>query len=193
MKIYSGEELYNAIIRGEIKEGSTFVDDLNNEYEFKQGHLVIVKPKIFAGLMPKNELLVETTFILKNDDEINIKEIEKLETGYSESGAETDIIKFINEKVLTAVKQLDNRLKQLEELNIEIDEAELNKIFDMARNKISEDYKKKNQSSITYCENCGVKLTEKNKYNDGMCMECKCGIDWENAEENWRKNFEEEK
>ena len=30
-----------------------------------------------------------------------------------------------------------------------------------------------------YCENCGVELTKSNKYMEGMCMECKCGIDYE--------------
>lgn len=27
------------------------------------------------------------------------------------------------------------------------------------------------------CQNCGAELNEENKYMDGMCMECKCGID----------------
>ena len=35
--------------------------------------------------------------------------------------------------------------------------------------------KKKKQ----YCENCGIELTKSNKYMEGMCMECKCGIDYE--------------
>lgn len=30
-----------------------------------------------------------------------------------------------------------------------------------------------------YCDNCGVELTTSNKYMEGMCMECKCGIDYE--------------
>lgn len=30
-----------------------------------------------------------------------------------------------------------------------------------------------------YCNNCGVELTASNKYMEGMCMECKCGIDYE--------------
>lgn len=29
-----------------------------------------------------------------------------------------------------------------------------------------------------FCSNCGVELTKENKYMDCMCMECKCGIDW---------------
>lgn len=29
------------------------------------------------------------------------------------------------------------------------------------------------------CQNCGDKLTKHNKYMDGMCNECKYGIDWE--------------
>lgn len=29
-----------------------------------------------------------------------------------------------------------------------------------------------------FCSNCGVELAKENKYMDGMCMECKCGIDW---------------
>lgn len=28
------------------------------------------------------------------------------------------------------------------------------------------------------CQNCGAELNEENKYMDGMCMECKCGVDW---------------
>lgn len=34
-------------------------------------------------------------------------------------------------------------------------------------------------SSKNICQNCGVVLTERNRYMDGMCMECKCGIDWD--------------
>ena len=30
-----------------------------------------------------------------------------------------------------------------------------------------------------YCNNCGVELTISNKYMEGMCMECKCGIDYQ--------------
>lgn len=30
-----------------------------------------------------------------------------------------------------------------------------------------------------YCNNCGVELTKDNTYMEGMCMECKCGIDYE--------------
>lgn len=30
-----------------------------------------------------------------------------------------------------------------------------------------------------YCNNCGVELTSDNKYMEGICMECKCGIDYE--------------
>lgn len=32
------------------------------------------------------------------------------------------------------------------------------------------------------CQNCGDTLTEDNKYMDGMCMECKCGIDWKDKD-----------
>ena len=37
-----------------------------------------------------------------------------------------------------------------------------------------------------FCQNCGEELNENNKYMDGMCMECKCGIDWDS---NRNSNF----
>lgn len=33
-----------------------------------------------------------------------------------------------------------------------------------------------------YCQNCGVELTKENKYMDGMCNECKMGIDCDYVE-----------
>lgn len=56
-----------------------------------------------------NDLIAEIEII---EDEIDIQEIEKLSTGYSESGADTDIINFINNVIVQAMKQMDKKIKE---------------------------------------------------------------------------------
>lgn len=35
------------------------------------------------------------------------------------------------------------------------------------------------KEELNHWQNCEDKLTDKNKYMSDMCMECKCGIDWD--------------
>lgn len=49
------------------------------------------------------------------EDAIEIEGIEKLVTGYSESGADTDIINYINDKIVPSIKQLNKEIKSIKE------------------------------------------------------------------------------
>ena len=62
---------------------------------------------IFAYEKAKNKLIEEDT--------IDIDSIEELVTGYSESGADTDIINYINDKIVPYIKQLNKEIKSIKE------------------------------------------------------------------------------
>lgn len=49
------------------------------------------------------------------EDTIDIDSIEELVTGYSESGSDTDIINYINAKIVPGMKQLNKEIKKLKE------------------------------------------------------------------------------
>lgn len=61
--------------------------------------------------------LINGTFELIEEDTIDIEGIEKLVTGYSESGADTDIINYINDKIVPCIKQLNKEIKSIKEKN----------------------------------------------------------------------------
>ena len=52
---------------------------------------------------------------LIEEDTIDIDSIEKIETGYSESGADTDIINYINNEIVPSIKQLNKEIKSIKE------------------------------------------------------------------------------
>ena len=79
--------------------------------------------------------------ILEEDETIDIDNIEELLTEYSESGADTDIINYINDKIVPGIKQLNKRVKELEELNIEISEKDINEAISKAREQRSKEIK----------------------------------------------------
>ena len=53
--------------------------------------------------------------ILEEDETIDIDSIGKIETGYSESESDTDIINYINDKIVPSIKQLNKEIKSIEE------------------------------------------------------------------------------
>ena len=125
-KIYKGWELIKAIADGEIKEESRFRDTYS-EYIYKRNS--------FGELELKREDGEELTspdysyFALKDndfeliEDEIDIDSIEKLDdTCYIMYGMQDEEIENYHNKtrttineILQAVKQIDKRVKKLEE------------------------------------------------------------------------------
>ena len=57
-------------------------------------------------------------------------------------------------------------------------EEEFNEFVKDALNTNVEEALKRNMAK-KHCTICGEKLTKENTALSGMCMECKCGIDWE--------------
>ena len=76
---------------------------------------------------------------LIEDETIDIDNIEELLTEYSESGADTDIINYINDKIVPGIKQLNKRVKELESLNIEINEKDINEAINKAREQLNKE------------------------------------------------------
>lgn len=114
MKVYKGYELLKAIADGEIEccskfntyKGIVYYDGFNLRKENEEGQYFTetIDDLEFSGL--KFELI---------EDEIDIDKIEELLTGYSESGADTDIINYINDKIVPSIKQLNNKMKSIKE------------------------------------------------------------------------------
>lgn len=116
-KIYKGWELIKAIADGEIKEKSRFRDTYS-EYIYKRNS--------FGELELKREDGEELTspdysyFAVKDndfeliEDEIDIDNIEEYKQKYTERCIDIDIRNKMNE-ILQAVKQLNERVKRLEE------------------------------------------------------------------------------
>lgn len=85
------------------------------------------------------EELLEANVELIEDETIDIDNIEELLTEYSESGADTDIINYINDKIVPGIKQLNKRVKELESLNIEINEKDINEAINKAREQLNKE------------------------------------------------------
>ena len=108
-KTYKGWELMKAIADGEIKEGSKF----KAEYETfiaRDGYLFVEYD---------NRQKYANSFELKwkfelIEDEIDIDSIEEYKQEHSERCIDVDIRNKLNE-ILQAVKQIDKRVKRLEE------------------------------------------------------------------------------
>lgn len=116
-KTYKGWELMKAIADGEIKEESRFRDTYS-EYIYKRNS--------FGDLELKREDGEELTspdysyFVEKDNDfeliqdEINIDSIEEYKQEHTERCIDIDIRNKMNE-ILQAVKQIDKRVKKLED------------------------------------------------------------------------------
>ncbi len=108
-KTYKGWELMKAIADGEIKEGSKF----KAEYETfiaRDGYLFVEYD---------NRQKYANSFELKwkfelIEDEIDIDSIEEYKQEHSERCIDVDIRNKLNE-ILQAVKQIDKRVKKIEE------------------------------------------------------------------------------
>lgn len=115
---YKGYELLKAIADGEIKEGTRF-KCLNekpiqyysdsNIYRYEHGNFL----GRFGGFNILN-ILNKDFEIVEKQDEIYIDSIEEYKQEHSERCIDVDIRNKLNE-ILQAVKQIDKRVKELED------------------------------------------------------------------------------
>ena len=111
-KIYKGWELMKAIADGEIKEGSRF--NVHRTYSA----IAVLEDRILhledgnKRILTTNDLLIYTFELI--EDEINIDSIEEYKQEHTERCIDIDIRNKMNE-ILQAVKQIDKRVKKLEE------------------------------------------------------------------------------
>ena len=117
-KIYKGWELIKAIADGEIKEESRFRDTYS-EYIYKInsfGELELKRKDGEELTSPDYSYFAEkdNDFELI-EDEIDIDNIEEYKQKYTERCIDIDIRNKMNE-ILQAVKQLNERVKRLEEM-----------------------------------------------------------------------------
>lgn len=114
-KIYMGWELMKAIADGEIKEGSKFIfktDQIENVVWNGENFKYIDNGKAITVDYADIELIVGTFELI--EDEIDIDNIEEYKQEHTERCIDIDIRNKINE-LIKAVKQIDRRLKKLED------------------------------------------------------------------------------
>ena len=112
-KIYKGWELMKAIADGEIKKGTKFKDKDKNEVEWNGNNLAFIDSYENYMYMKSDIYFINEAFELI-EDEINIDSIEEYKQEHKERCIDIDIRNKINELV-QVVKQLDKRIKKLEE------------------------------------------------------------------------------
>lgn len=111
-KIYKGWELIQAIADGEIKNGSRF--NVHRTYSA----IAVLEDRILhiedgnKRILTTNDLLIYTFELI--EDEINIDSIEEYKQEHTERCIDIDIRNKMNE-ILQAVKQIDKRVKKIEE------------------------------------------------------------------------------
>ena len=111
-KIYKGWELMKAIADGEIKEGSRF--NVHRTYSA----IAVLEDRILhledgnKRILTTNDLLIYTFELI--EDEIDIDSIEEYKQEHSERCIDVDIRNTINQ-LIQAVKQIDKRVKKIEE------------------------------------------------------------------------------
>ena len=111
-KIYKGWELIQAIADGEIKNGSRF--NVHRTYSA----IAVLEDRILhiedgnKRILTTNDLLIYTFELI--EDEINIDSIEEYKQEHTEWCIDIDIRNKMNE-ILQAVKQIDKRVKKIEE------------------------------------------------------------------------------
>lgn len=149
-KIYKGYELIKAIADGEIKEGSEFIIKYG---EFNDFHAFYKNDEIRTYLFGKEYKLTTKDFAESEfeliEDEIDIDNIEELnDTCYDEENMISEEKEYYHNltreqqnTILRAVKQLDKRVKELEELNIEINEKDINEAINKAREQRNKEIK----------------------------------------------------
>ena len=110
--IYKGWELIQAIADGEIKNGSRF--NVHRTYSA----IAVLEDRILhiedgnKRILTTNDLLIYTFELI--EDEINIDSIEEYKQEHTERCIDIDIRNKMNE-ILQAVKQIDKRVKKIEE------------------------------------------------------------------------------
>ena len=111
-KIYIGWELMKAIADGEIKEGSKI--KINEDiYIFCEGNFISDSTINFlTGIY--NDIDFATAKFELIEDEIDIDNIEEYKQEHTERCIDIDIRNKINE-LIKVVKQIDRRVKKLEE------------------------------------------------------------------------------
>lgn len=111
-KIYIGWELMKAIADGEIKEGSKI--KINEDiYIFCEGNFMSDSTGHYlTGIY--NDIDFATAKFELIEDEIDIDNIEEYKQEHTERCIDIDIRNKINE-LIKAVKQIDKRIKKLEE------------------------------------------------------------------------------
>ena len=111
-KIYIGWELMKAIADGEIKEGSKI--KINGDiFIFCEGNFMSDSTIHFLTDTYDDIFLATAKFELI-EDEIDIDNIEEYKQEHTERCIDIDIRNKINE-LIKAVKQIDKRIKKLEE------------------------------------------------------------------------------
>ena len=111
-KIYKGWELMKAIVDGEIKEGSKI--KINEDiYIFCEGNFIGDNTGYYLTDI-YNDIDFATAKFELIEDEINIDSIEEYKQEHTERCIDIDIRNKMNE-ILQAVKQLNERVKRLEE------------------------------------------------------------------------------
>ena len=111
-KIYIGWELMKAIADGEIKEGSKI--KINGDiFIFCEGNFMSDSTGYYlTGIY--NDIVFATAKFELIEDEIDIDNIEEYKQEHTERCIDIDIRNKINE-LIKVVKQIDRRVKKLEE------------------------------------------------------------------------------
>lgn len=118
-KTYKGWELMKAIAEGEIKEGSRIINNTNRIFEFDGSNFRdTYEGNYLIDIYDEIDLVTAEFELLEN--EIDIDSIEELEVrqNYGCEIINEDNIHLLFERqneILQAVKQIDKRVKKLEE------------------------------------------------------------------------------
>lgn len=121
-KTYKGWELMKAMAEGEIKEGSKFVDKLYKEEYIYSRNEITNEPLLYKkDTVTEDYFIPDYSFFAEKDndfelieDQIDIDNIEEYKQEHTERCVDIDIRNKINE-LIQAVKQLNERVKKLEE------------------------------------------------------------------------------
>jgi len=121
-KTYKGWELMQAMAEGEIKEGSKFVDKLYKEEYIYSRNEITNEPMLYKkDIVTEDYFIPDYSFFAEKDndfelieDEIDIDNIEEYKQEHTERCIDIDIRNKINE-LIQAVKQLDKKIKKLED------------------------------------------------------------------------------
>lgn len=89
-----------------------------------------------------------------------------------EENKQTDIQEIEELNYYTILSLVEGKFEENADKELQKFSNKINEIIRVVNKTYKEMHKE-------YCQNCGDKLTKENKYMEGMCNECKYGIDWE--------------